>query len=383
MQIKGRRKKCTLWTILKYAIVFGMLLAALVAVLQSGESNMTSLHPLLSAHLMGGDPKQEKEENERHLTTREPAELFPSLQAVQQKRLTEDAEATFGEKLSLPKRKLTDTGIDVSDPALYEVVDLGGDSSTATVMGMAVGYGMDVYERFVGGLRQRGFKGNIILGVAPDVSQRVLKYFKARGVTPKIQRYINCTYSMETLDANNRNPHSKERKTCAHPYPDIKIRWSRFPLQRDWLLECEKCTGPVLIMDVRDSIFQMDPFGPGSPPIAGLQVFQEHPNQTTEHWLANVPLSKCKGPGPKTLWFNKTMLCSGTTIGTRAAMLKYLEVMYGEMKAWIRQKKCHFGMNGDDQSIHNYLFYTGQLPFAHSIRNRIGIVNTPGGKFLT
>jgi hypothetical protein len=36
-------------------------------------------------------------------------------------------------------------------------------------------------------------------------------------------------------------------------------------------------------------------------------------------------------------------------------------------------------INGDDQSIHNYLFYSGQLPFASAIPNREGgIVNTAG-----
>lgn len=34
---------------------------------------------------------------------------------------------------------------------------------------------------------------------------------------------------------------------------------------------------------------------------------------------------------------------------------------------------CHF-----PESIHNYLFYSGQLPFATSIPNRVGIVNTVG-----
>lgn len=58
-----------------------------------------------------------------------------------------------------------------------------------------------------------------------------------------------------------------------------QIRWSRFPLIRDWLAGCETCTGPVLIMDVRDSYFQLDPFGPGSPVVEGLQVFEEPPHQ--------------------------------------------------------------------------------------------------------
>jgi hypothetical protein len=43
------------------------------------------------------------------------------------------------------------------------------------------------------------------------------------------------------------------------------------------------------------------------------------------------------------------MLCSGTTIGTRRAMLKYFEVMYAEMKVWIADEKCRFDIDGDDQ----------------------------------
>jgi len=270
----------------------------------------------------------------------------------------------------ISERKLvTDAGVDVSDPVLYETVDLHGDSSTATVMGMATGYGLGIYQRFVGSLRKSGFKGNIILGVAPDVPQDVLNYFEKRGVTAKILKWVDCTYR---TDENDKGDIFK-RTQCSDPYPDIKIRWSRFPLQRDWLVECEACTGPVLIMDVRDSYFQLDPFGPGSGPITGLQVFEEHPSQTTGHWLVRPIVKKCKN-----VEFISTMLCSGTTIGTREAIIKYLEVMYAEMKVWIDEPKCRFNLNGDDQTIHNYLYYTGQLPFATAIPNREGIVNTVG-----
>jgi hypothetical protein len=205
-------------------------------------------------------------------------------------------------------------------------------------------------------------------GVAPDVPQNVLEYFKYRNVTPKILKWVNCTYEDDEGGA------IFKKTTCAHPYPDIKIRWSRFPLVRDWLEECTSCTGPVLVMDVRDSFFQLDPFGPGSPVVNGLQVFQEHPSQRTLHWLTNIPFTGCKNKQ-----MNETMLCSGTTVGTRPAVLKYLEVMYEEMKVWINDRKCRFNFNGDDQSMHNWLFYTGQLPFATSIYNRAGgIVNTVG-----
>ena len=59
-------------------------------------------------------------------------------------------------------------------------------------------------------------------------------------------------------------------------------------------------------------------------------------------------------------------------------MLKYLDTMHEEMIRWMDDPKCHFNINGDDQSIHNYLFYTGQLPSAVSVPNRMGIVNTVG-----
>lgn len=279
----------------------------------------------------------------------------------------------FSTNSNKKKLTITDAGVDVSNPALYRTVDLKGNSATATVMGMAAGYDLSVYKRFVGGLRKTGYKGNIILGLAPDPPQDVLDYLKEKKVIVKIQKYVKCKYKYQgRLDG----------QTCAHPYDDLKIRWSRFPLQRDWLEDCKSCTGPVLTVDVRDTIFQLDPFGPGSPPIKGLQVFEEVKIQTTQHPMTNDIIKKCKGESDRVdLWWNKTMLCSGSTIGTREAMMKYLEVMLAEMRLWVSTSssgKCFNGLSGDDQSIHNWLYYTGQLSFANAIPNRMGIVNTVG-----
>lgn len=252
------------------------------------------------------------------------------------------------------------------------------DSTNATVMGMASGYDLSVYERFVGTLRKTGYKGHIILGVSPDVSQSILDYFNYRNVIPKPLPLVNCSYAPHNKNEQKNDSHVQERNTCVHPYNDIKLRWSRFPLARDWLQDCKTCTGPVLIMDVRDSYFQLDPFaGPGSPDIIdGLQVYEEYKSQTTMHWLTKWPIETCKN----IVYHNKPMLCSGTTTGTREAMLQYLEIMYQEMKRWMQDPKCHFPINGDDQSIHNFLYYSGQLPFATAVPMLTGggIVNTVG-----
>ena len=194
--------------------------------------------------------------------------------------------------------------------------------------------------------------------------------------------FWGCSFDPDGLHRDQSKSHEKEKATCAYPYPDIKIRWSRFPLLRDYLAECRDCTasrtGPVLVTDVRDT-FQRDPFGVGAPVVDGLQVFREHRAATTGHWLTQVPIKDCKGLDFAKLPYLSPMLCSGTTIGTREAMLAYLTTMHEEMRVWMRDPKCCCtGMVGDDQSIHNYLFYTGRLPYARAISNRMGIVHTVG-----
>jgi len=220
-----------------------------------------------------------------------------------------------------------------------------------------------VFHRFVGSLRKSGFKGNIILGVGPDTRPHIINYLKSRNVIVKTFEWVKCEYEEGSAGSKA----FAKIDTCISPFNDIKSRWSRYPLQKMWLEECETCTGPVLTIDVRDTYFQLDPFGPGSPKVEGLQVFEEHKKQTTSHWMVNKPIRICKNTTHE-----GTMLCSGSTIGTRKAMLKYFEVMYEEMKVWIKVAKCRFDIDGDDQTMHNHLYYSGQLPFATPIAYRAG-----------
>lgn len=247
------------------------------------------------------------------------------------------------------------------------------DSSTATVMGMAMGYGINTYRTFVGSLRNSGFSGHIILAVSPDIEPEAESYLLSKQVSVQKIEIVDCQNNI-TANGQESGNHAKEATTCIAPYDTLKVRWGRFPKLRDYLQACETCTGPVLVTDVRDTFFQRDPFGPQSPPVDGLQVFEEHRSMTTQHWLVKFHVRTCKDQ----LQFHKPMLCSGTTIGTRAATLQYLKAMHDEMLEWMAHSQCRFNGNGDDQAIHNYLFYSGKLPFAKAIPNRVGIVHTAG-----
>ena len=75
------------------------------------------------------------------------------------------------------------------------------------------------------------------------------------------------------------------------------------------------------------------------------------------------------------------MICSGTTIGTRDAMLSYMDIMYHEMIYWMTADQCNkIKSHSGDQAIMNYLYYTGKFGDLHPEVNwpRNGIVNTVG-----
>lgn len=231
---------------------------------------------------------------------------------------------------------VTDTGIDVSDPELYGTVNLNGNSSSATVIGMATNYDLVTHQRFIGSLRKSGYSGNILLLVESSISSEIQQYFKARNVTYRKVEMLSSTSCVNAKHHKGLNSEIKN-ENCLKEYPELKARWGRYPLLRDFLKDCEACTGPVLYVDVRDAFFQRDPFGPGSPPIRGLQVYQEHQDHTTKHWFVARPMLQCKN-----VQYDEPNLCSGSTVGTRPAMVKYLDIMYEEIKVWINTPKCTF-----------------------------------------
>mmetsp|Transcript_7581 Transcript_7581/g.11578 ORF Transcript_7581/g.11578 Transcript_7581/m.11578 type:complete len:541 (-) Transcript_7581:147-1769(-) len=244
------------------------------------------------------------------------------------------------------------------------------DSSKSTVIALAAGYGISTFEQFVGTLRATGYQGHIILGVAPDPASNIVDYFQKMNVIWKevpISTGDSCTY-----------PDFGEK--CVAAYPDYKLSWGRFPLARDWLLECEECTGGVMLTDSRDAYFQTDPFSYpfGDKPMeelpAELLVFEEIPEQTTSHWLTAGPIGKCK----KERLDGHPMLCSGSTMGTRKGILDYIDVMMEEFDNWKEEKDCRSDMVGDDQSIHNYLYYKQRFKNVASIPHRTGPIHIVG-----
>jgi len=249
------------------------------------------------------------------------------------------------------------------------------DSSKSVVMGLASGYGLNVYEQFVGSLRATGYPGHIILGISKDAGPDVLQYLKKHNVTVhEIEKADVCTYNGTIGDKGD--PVDMKRWHCPKAYPDYKITWARFLFYRDWLNDCPLCTDGVILTDVRDAFFQRDPFTTAVKlnQQHPLMLFEEIPALDNTHWLTDFPVMSCRNYKVGTT----RVLCSGSIMGSREGIFDYLKAMATEFDYWKTRDNCRIDMPGDDQSIHNYLFYAKKLKNAVSIPHRTGPIHVVG-----
>ena len=123
----------------------------------------------------------------------------------------------------------------------------------------------------------------------------------------------------------------------------------------------------AMISDVRDVVFQGDPFVD----VRGLEVYMEEPGTAFAHrgfnrtWIEDL-----YGAAVRDEMVGKLASCSGVTIGSRAEMLAYLRAMDAEVSRHL------IPMGPHDQGVHNYLLHSGAFPFAQQIQNGSGRVAT-------
>jgi hypothetical protein len=127
-----------------------------------------------------------------------------------------------------------------------------------------------------------------------------------------------------------------------------------------------------MLSDLRDVIFQRDPFVEPLPP---LEVFLEEPEVTfaiegfNRQWIDDL-----YGEAGLLRLGAGVVSCSGVTFGTREGMERYLVAMADEVRAHLPPLGAH------DQAIHNWLLATGRLPEATSVPNGHGRVLTMGAQ---
>jgi len=196
------------------------------------------------------------------------------------------------------------------------------------IFGLAAGYHYGDVRPFLASLDQAGYSGDLVLFVSETT--RDLDRIQTHPVTVlPIER---------TADFEN------------VPYNGLRY----FSYLNH--LESSRKYERILITDVRDVIFQRDPFSFPWP--NGLNCTLEDHNATiggcpyNAHWVREH-----FGPEMLATLADKPVSCSGTTIGDHDAMIDYLRTMTNHLTPPPKAER----MAGYDQAIHNVLIHTGQI----------------------
>jgi hypothetical protein len=254
-------------------------------------------------------------------------------------------------------------------------------SSTARslVLGAYAGLPVRYLEPFAESLRATGFAGTFAV-IAGSYDRAELSRLEALA-----DDVVQVDYPAPPLVA----PLAYLRRTrgLRRAYPSLfrvaargHARWSRLEYRLeglqtlryraylDYLLEHD--ADAVLLTDLRDVVFQRDPF---AEPVRELELFFEddtvrigtEPFNT--RWLGDLvggrELDTMRGSPAS---------CSGTVAGTRDAVVAYLRQMVDEAESRRRPMGSH------DQAVHNLLLLRGRLPDATLVANGRGRVLTLG-----
>lgn len=121
--------------------------------------------------------------------------------------------------------------------------------------------------------------------------------------------------------------------------------------------------GMVFLSDTRDLFFQGNIFGGFLPQNDFMAFFEEK----AQHTLGTEPVNRnwiqtLHGDKALEELADQTVICSGTTLGTRRAMLTYLAYMVAVIESHRR-----FRGSAADQGHHNYVIRKGLLPLSSLI----------------
>lgn len=271
-------------------------------------------------------------------------------------------------------------------------------SDTNLVMGAAIGYSEQQITPFVSSLRMSGYQGAIFLLVSAEVAksikgnpvfkgvhvEQVSQWFPVRSKIVRSQLLMQTIWAPQRLllwammrigaRSNKASCLGKlARWAACRLHPPSETRYIHY---LDFL-RSQAHFSRILISDVRDVVFQRDPFE--LLPEEGLAVSMEVPAYTlaTEPynagWIRNL-----YGEEALARVGDKPVSCSGVSYGERTAMEAYLEKMTQEIMS-MTYGAIRKTMGGYDQGIHNVLLHTGQLVDAIRLTSLSSAVATVNG----
>jgi hypothetical protein len=239
------------------------------------------------------------------------------------------------------------------------------------MLGLISGMSLDQTKPFFLSLEKSGYHGDICLFVSGlDLSTQAFLRARKTNLVPFQKAYPKPIWA-KLAGVSKRLLTRRQRLVFDEQLSSdyLHLFCARYAYYRQYLTECcGKNYDYVMLTDVRDVLFQNDPFDFEIP--EGLSFFMEDPSQTIGTCPSNSNWMRL-GFGTAVLkeLADKPISCSGTVFGTTAAILNHVENMLriSLLKKWQR----FF-----DQATHNFILYKQPPPALHCFRNDAGPVLT-------
>jgi hypothetical protein len=235
------------------------------------------------------------------------------------------------------------------------------------ILGTIMNYKFDVIKPFLSSLRLTGYSGDVVL-FHSNIAMRTIKQLRGMGVI--LVHFDRLFPHLDPMLARHLTRWANEKRIGT-----LGFFCFRYLLAYCYLKEFNEKYQYVMLTDIRDVIFQKDPF---SFPIndrlccfterEGISLRQE----PVDAWWMELAFDRSTleqlGDNP--------IVCAGVTIGPPNLMTGYLEKMIDLFMSapgngWEARP-------GIDQAIHNYLVYNGLLPKIELYANNSGPVFTVG-----
>ncbi|MFO1477626.1 MAG: hypothetical protein U1F98_13365 [Verrucomicrobiota bacterium] len=153
---------------------------------------------------------------------------------------------------------------------------------------------------------------------------------------------------------------------------------ARFYEYRDYLLGLKEKPRFVFLVDIRDVVFQSDPFAYPFEP--GLSVALENRVKRIRHsWCGVKGMVEAAGVAEMLRLQNQNIVCAGTILADYDTMMRYLDLMTGR----IRQRFFFGLLEGIDQGLHTQFVHRGLLSPIHVFENWNGPILTLDSETVT
>lgn len=235
------------------------------------------------------------------------------------------------------------------------------DADRNVIMGMACGMNYTLLFPFVSTLRRVGYTGKVMLGVDPDLHEDTIKFLEKNEITRIVEP---CWEQTQMI--------SEGLPEYGRFHGDLNQR--RYIYYQKWL-RAQKFD-KVWLLDVRDVVFQADPFQLAND---GFALFEDK-QHISRAWSTDR-INKCLDVNvtAASIEQNWPELCGGTILGKSKALSSFLSSMIDlveqvrlRMLSGNHSQAMHAYCLGSDQYLLNYLSFSEHFPGLTVHRNGTG-----------